>query len=541
MLSTLMAFLMLMSLTACAEKQETGESTDLSMEKEWEDAVKIVLSDTEITVNETKAGKESVSGVTVGGEIIYYHDMESYASGNPYGEGTDGERHSEEEAADHTLVTITKPGAYLISGTLSAGQIAVDLGEEAVEDPEAVVTLILDNVDLTCTVAPAIIFYNVYECGNTVEDSLGAVDTKSAGANVVLADGSENIIKGSHVAKIYEDFAEVKKLAKFDGAFYSKQSMNIEGSDGDKAGKLTVVADNEGIGSELHLTINGGNIEIQSQDDGINTNEDGFSVTTINGGDVTVFGGLGAEGDGIDSNGYLTINGGRLVAYGRSDTGDGGIDADCSITINGGTVYAFGGRNDEVSNDSCRNTIQLTMGEEKAAQTILSLREKNGNVVLELTAERPFRSVTLSSPELAQNVSYEMYVNEKKQQYSLQMEKTEGPGFGLENPGRSGEGWLSTPPEGFEDWLREESNVPQEIRDWLWDVYDEAVGRERIPPSQPVRQETDGMGGPEPPKQENEGGQIPMEGEMPRNEEMGNSTEFLLIQTVSLFYGVTDA
>ena len=33
-----------------------------------------------------------------------------------------------EEAARHTVVHITKPGTYRISGALSAGQIAVDLG-----------------------------------------------------------------------------------------------------------------------------------------------------------------------------------------------------------------------------------------------------------------------------------------------------------------------------------------------------------------------------------------------------------------------------
>ena len=41
----------------------------------------------------------------------------------------------------------------------------MDLGEDAETDPDAVVTLILNGVDITCTVAPAIIFYRVYECG----------------------------------------------------------------------------------------------------------------------------------------------------------------------------------------------------------------------------------------------------------------------------------------------------------------------------------------------------------------------------------------
>ena len=136
--------------------------------------------------------------------------------------------HSAEEAGAHTRVTITRPGTYRITGTLSRGQIFVDLGDGAKTDPGAVVTLILDNVDLTCTVAPAVFFYQVYECDTDwvaydaggAEDyaASGVADTSAAGANVILAAGSENNITGSHVARIYKE-GTTKKLHKYDGAF----------------------------------------------------------------------------------------------------------------------------------------------------------------------------------------------------------------------------------------------------------------------------------------------------------------------------------
>ncbi len=53
------------------------------------------------------------------------------------------------------------------------------------------------------------------------------VDTSAAGANVVLADGSANTVTGSHVARIYKE-GTTDKLHKYDGAFYSKMSMNVE-------------------------------------------------------------------------------------------------------------------------------------------------------------------------------------------------------------------------------------------------------------------------------------------------------------------------
>lgn len=57
-------------------------------------------------------------------------------------------------------------------------------------------------------------------------------------------------------------------------------------------GVLNINAENEGLDSELHLTINGGIININSGNDGINTNEDGVSVTTINGGTVVACGSM---------------------------------------------------------------------------------------------------------------------------------------------------------------------------------------------------------------------------------------------------------
>ena len=222
-----------------------------------------------------------------------------YLSGQDftYGEGSKEDEHEQSEADAHTVVHITQPGRYVLSGKLSAGQIAVDLGKDAEENPDSVVTLILNGVDITCTVAPAVIFYNVYECGVADEETATKdVDTESAGANVIVADGTENNINGSYVAKIYksyelnEDGTEVvdsKKLHKYDAAFYSKKTMNVDGGEkGD--GILNIKAENEGLDSELHLTINGGIINITSGNDGINTNEDNVSVTTVNGGKLNI-------------------------------------------------------------------------------------------------------------------------------------------------------------------------------------------------------------------------------------------------------------
>ena len=395
----------------------------------------ITLSDSGIKVDGQTAPTDSSSAVYTGADIVYY----KAGQGSAYGEGTAKDEHEASEAEAHTVVTITKPGTYRVSGTLSAGQLAIDLGEDAAEDPSAVVKLILDGVDITSTVAPAVIFYNVYEPYSSTEDTKGVTDLSSAGAQVVIADGSDNHVSGSHVARIYKE-GTTKKLHKYDAAFYSNMSMNI-GGESAGTGKLSIIADNEGLDSELHLTLNGGSIYIESQDDGINTNEDGISVTTINGGYLHVNAGLGAEGDGIDSNGYLTINGGSIVTMSNERSPDGGIDADKDILLNGGTVVALGTRNDAASGDSKQPFMELMFASTQAAGSVIEITDASGNKLLNHTAEKAFQSVTFTSADLALNQEYQVYVDGVRQQYS-------GNSFGMMAGGPPGGGGRpqGTPP-----------------------------------------------------------------------------------------------
>ncbi len=349
-------------------------------------------------------------------DILYYEDRDQYESGNPYGEGTAADRHSAQEAAAHLVVNITRPGRYRLTGTLSAGQIRVDLGKGACEDPEAVVELILDNAAITCSVAPAILFQNVYECdgGWAPDKAQPQVDTQAAGAVLVLAEGTSNQVTGSYVARIYKDKPGGKKLWKQDGAIYSYMSMNVYGP-----GRLDLTAANEGLDTELHLTINGGDLRIYAQNDGINTNEDGVSVTTINAGSLHIVAGLGAEGDGIDSNGYLVINGGAVVAS-ANPASDAGLDSDLGSFVNGGTVLALGSTMDWAESDSAQVTMNLQFAARQSSGSAIVVKDSRGAIVFAYdpsadevlgSHQRPFMGAILSTPLLRQGGGYTVWLD----------------------------------------------------------------------------------------------------------------------------------
>ena len=481
-LSVLLALTLMLGLTACGTSEKKAESKEEKTEVSSEDAevveeltidenvTRITLSNDQILVNEEEISEDTQSAVYKANDIIFYLE----GQGIEYGEGTESDEHSQIEADAHTVVHITQPGTYEVNGTMEAGQIFVDLGEDAEEDPNAVVNLILNNVDITCTVAPAIFFYNVYECAEITDEENATmdVDTTAAGANLVLKDDSMNKVYGSYVAKIYEscelneDGTEVidsKKLHKYDAAVYSKMSMNVLGD----TGTLMIDAENEGLDTEMHLTVQGGNIEIESGNDGINVNEDNVSVFAMNGGNlkITVTGETG-EGDGIDSNGWLLINGGTVNTSACATSGDAGIDADKEIYINGGTVAAAGNMMAEIAGGTM-TTVSFNNREALAGGETYEVKDADGNTVMEVSPTNSFTMLVVSGEEITAEGTYSLWQGDTQIAEGM-AGAMGGPGMsgGMRPDGEKPEGFEGgkrgempegmTPPEGFEGGERPE-------------------------------------------------------------------------------------
>jgi len=204
-------------------------------------------------------------------------------------------------------VTITKAGTYVVSGTLSKGQILVNAAKDDL------VRLVLNGADITA-------------------DTNAAIYAAQADKLVIiLADGSTNTVADT-AAYTYADTEKEEPNA----AIFSKCDLSINGT-----GTLNVTGNfNHGIATKDDLVIAGGNITATAVNVAMRGKD---SVTVLDG----VLNLTSLTGDGLKSTndtdadkGWILIKGGEFNITAYND----GIQAQTTLQIDGGTFnIATGG------------------------------------------------------------------------------------------------------------------------------------------------------------------------------------------------------
>lgn len=186
---------------------------------------------------------------------------------------------SENVVCEGSIVKINAPGEYLITGSLSNGQIRVDCKEDGK------VILNLQNVKIHNETGAAILIGNV---SSRARISLMA-DTEnelSNGIDLVYEDDDEpNGVIFSRSDLTIEGSGALKVTAGAMDAIASKDDLKIEG------GKITVNAPRHGIRGKDCVEISGGEIIITAGKDGIRSNnskEAGKGYISVTGGTITI-------------------------------------------------------------------------------------------------------------------------------------------------------------------------------------------------------------------------------------------------------------
>lgn len=355
-----------------------------------EEETNIKLSDSGITVEESKISTDIEDSV--------YLTKSMNNGGN-------SQEAQEANIQIENIVNINSSGTYKFTGSLSDGQISINAQKIVGQ-----VTIILNNVDITCKNAPAIFVYNTTtnssNCTITIKTENGTTNTITGGKIKQSVEGWEGQDKiNYYIDKGYDDDRSYYERYKYDGAISSDISLTFEGE-----GTLTVnSSEKEGIESKGNITINNGKYIVNSLDDGINACTDKESIITINGGTILVnILGEAEEGDGIDSNGYIYINGGNIYSFASETSQDNGLDSDLGTYINGGNVVSTGNMSDDIENDSKQGFITLQFANTIEKGTLIAILDKDENPIVAFEADRNYRILTLSTPKI-ENSNYYVY------------------------------------------------------------------------------------------------------------------------------------
>ena len=174
---------------------------------------------------------------------------------------------SENVVCEGSIVKINAPGEYLITGSLSNGQIRVDCKEDGK------VILNLQNVRLHNETGAALL---MADTENELSNGTDLVYEDDDEPNGVIFSRSDLTIEGSGALKVTAGAMD---------AIASKDDLKIEG------GKITVNAPRHGIRGKDCVEISGGEIIITAGKDGIRSNnskEAGKGYISITGGTITI-------------------------------------------------------------------------------------------------------------------------------------------------------------------------------------------------------------------------------------------------------------
>ncbi|MCQ2514042.1 MAG: carbohydrate-binding domain-containing protein [Ruminococcus sp.] len=254
--------------------------------------------------------------------------------------------------------------------------------------------------------------------GFSPEQYTDDTDTESAkgiksGNTIKIYGGTYNInssddaIHSNDNVEIYNgDF----KISTGDDGVHSDNTLKIDN------GTIKINESYEGIEAG-EITIDGGNIDLKSTDDGFNAagganntnNNDFFNANSsnlllINGGYIYV----DAQGDGFDSNGKIQIAGGTVLVNGSSDNNNAAVDCDSSAEITGGVIVALGSSGMASQLEGNGQGAITTSIDSQTEGTSVALTDNDGNIIASLKSKRSFNCVNVSSPKISTGNNYKV-------------------------------------------------------------------------------------------------------------------------------------
>ena len=214
------------------------------------------------------------------------------------------------------------------------------------------------------------------KCDDTLIISDGTVTVKTTGGLYYNNGTTENANYTGDTDRISSSYYSSPKGIKAGTKTENGNSATYSGDlqiNGGTVNVTTTGNNGEGIESKNTLTISGGTVTVNSQDDGINS----ARAMYLKGGTITV---VAKNNDAIDANANMYISGGTIIACGAQGA-ECGLDAaeGYHLYITGGNVLAIAANNNSVTSTSGSQCVVSASGS-VSANNMVSV--KSGSTTL---------------------------------------------------------------------------------------------------------------------------------------------------------------
>ena len=154
---------------------------------------------------------------------------------------------------------------------------------------------------------------------------------------------------------------------------------------------------------------NGGQMTPPNMQQAEGNEQDSEHHIQINGGNIKIV----ADADGIDSNGSLFINGGTVTVDAQATGAESAFDTDGAFIVNGGTIIGVSGSGmDENPNSySAQNVILAYTTSQISAGDEVKITDSNGKTIAEYTAVKGGSKIVYSSDKLKTGEMYTVYAS----------------------------------------------------------------------------------------------------------------------------------
>ena len=260
---------------------------------------------------------------------------------------------------------------------------------------------------------------NLIAGGGSASNTYSSTSTKGikAGSQIIIESGVFSISSADdaiHSNGIITLNDGVFEIASGDDGIHADADLDIIDS------YINISESYEGLESaEGNINIYDGDIFTISSDDGINisagggssgpgTKSTGTYALNIYGGYIVV----NSNGDGLDSNDAIVMSGGIVIVSSSATNENSALDYDGSCIISGGLLVGSGtSRMDEApSTASTQYAAKITFNSTQPAGQMVHIESADGDQILTIEPKKAFQSFVVSSPDLKNGVSYNIYL-----------------------------------------------------------------------------------------------------------------------------------